>query len=69
MKVKSSEADEQRFVSNLAEILASAWDERAMLSAVGAPAGAAIRRRLPGPYFEKSTRGASAPPGVCSSKY
>lgn len=41
MKVKSSkiqvakaDADEQRFLSNLAEILASALDERAMLSAV-----------------------------------
>jgi signal transduction histidine kinase len=41
VKVKSSktqvakaEADEQRFLSNLAEILASALDERAMLSAV-----------------------------------
>jgi signal transduction histidine kinase len=33
-QVAKSEAEEQRFLSNLAEILASALDERAMLSAV-----------------------------------
>jgi hypothetical protein len=49
MQVARTDEDDQRFLSNLAEILASALDEQVMLSAVGRrrvpPGGAGCRRR------------------------